>query len=596
MSRVADEVISELVNLGVSHFFIVVGGNAMYLDDAIRLKRIPYTAFHNEQAAAMAAEAYARIKGEIAVCVVTSGPGATNLVTGVAGAFLDSAPVFYIAGQAKSTEAVTQEMKPGVRQFGTFELPVLDILKPIIKTGKVLTSKDNVAETIKEMAQIALTGRPGPVYLEIPLDVQGTQSITEEKQEHIFMDRVIEASDSQEFIDSLYLALNASLRPLILAGHGVRASGGQGLLSRLVDAWNMPIVTTQLAKDLFPYSDRHFIGHVGLRGDRAGNLAVFESDLLICIGTSLQQQTIGYDASLFAPNSRKYIVDFEKSISKKGLPFEIEQSVDSDTVDILSKLLNSGNLNSRDVDQYEDWRTLNIGRKHALAVSLEPHDLTTPEINMYEFIGLLSLASDQQDIIVTDAGLCFYIMGQAFLLKEQQRYIVSGGLGAMGYALPASIGAIAAGVKRAICVTGDGSAQMNIHEFGTLASQNGNAIIFVINNGGYASIRNTQKSFFSTSLIGASRDSGVLMPIWEKVAEAYGLEFMKIEGRVNLQNNIKLALTVNSPILVEVICQYSQGLMPSVSSFKLDDGTLKSNPLHVMSPNIDNTELTVELN
>lgn len=596
MSRVADEVISELVNLGVSHFFIVVGGNAMYLDDAIRLKRIPYTAFHNEQAAAMAAEAYARIKGEIAVCVVTSGPGATNLVTGVAGAFLDSAPVFYIAGQAKSTETVTQEMKPGVRQFGTFELPVLDILKPIIKTGKVLTSKDNVAETIKKMAQIALTGRPGPVYLEIPLDVQGTQSITEEKQEHIFMDRVIEASDSQEFIESLYLALNASLRPLVLAGHGVRASGGQGLLFRLVDAWNMPIVTTQLAKDLFPHSDRHFIGHVGLRGDRAGNLAVFESDLLICIGTSLQQQTIGYDASLFAPNSRKYIVDFEKSISKKGLPFEIEQSVDSDTVDILSKLLNSGNLNSQYGDQFEDWRTLNIGRKHALAVSLEPHDLTTPEINMYEFIGFLSLASDQQDIIVTDAGLCFYIMGQAFLLKEQQRYIVSGGLGAMGYALPATIGAIAAGVKRAICVTGDGSAQMNIHEFGTLASQNGNAIIFVINNGGYASIRNTQKSFFSTSLIGASRDSGVLMPIWEKVAEAYGLEFMKIEGRMNLQNNIKLALTVNSPILVEVICQYSQGLMPAVSSFKLDDGTLKSNPLHVMSPNIDNTELTVELN
>jgi acetolactate synthase-1/2/3 large subunit len=596
LSRVADDVISELVNLGVSHFFIVVGGNAMYLDDAIRLKRIPYTAFHNEQAAAMAAEAYARIKGEIAVCVVTSGPGATNLATGVAGAFLDSAPVFYIAGQAKSTETVTQEMKPGVRQFGTFELPALDILKPIIKIGKVLSSKDNIAETIKKMAQIALTGRPGPVYLEIPLDVQGTQSITKEKQKCTFMDGVIEADDTQEFIESLYLALDASLRPLILAGHGVRASGGQGLLSRLVDAWNMPIVTTQLAKDLFPHSDRHFIGHVGLRGDRAGNLAVFESDLLICIGTSLQQQTIGYDASLFAPHSKKYIVDFEKSISKKGLPFEIEQSVDSDTVDILSKLLNAGNLNSQFGDQFENWRTLNIGRKYALAVSLEPHDLTTPEINMYEFIDLLSIASDQKDIIVTDAGLCFYIMGQAFLLKEQQRYIVSGGLGAMGYALPASIGAIAAGVKRAICVTGDGSAQMNIHEFGTLASQNGNAIIFVINNGGYASIRNTQKSFFSTSLIGASGDSGVLMPIWEKVAEAYGLEFMKIEGRMNLLNKIKLALSINSPILVEVICQYSQGLMPAVSSFKLDDGTLKSNPLHVMSPNIDSTELTVELN
>ena len=391
MSRVADDVISELVNLGVSHFFIVVGGNAMYLDDAIRLKRISYTAFHNEQAAAMAAEAYARIKGEIAVCVVTSGPGATNLVTGVAGAFLDSAPVFYIAGQAKSTETVTQEMKPGVRQFGTFELPVLDILKPIIKIGKVLTSKDNVAETIKKMAQIALTGRPGPVYLEIPLDVQGMQSITEEKQEHIFMNRVIEADDTQEFIQSLYLALNASLRPLILAGHGVRAGGGQDLLSRLVDVWNMPIVTTQLAKDLFPHSDSHFIGHVGLRGDRAGNLAVFESDLLLCIGTSLQQQTIGYDASLFAPNAKKYVVDFEKSISKKGLPIEIEQLVDTDMVHILSKLLNSGNLNSQYGGQLENWRTLNISRKYALAVSLEPHDIMTPEINMYEFIDLLSI-------------------------------------------------------------------------------------------------------------------------------------------------------------------------------------------------------------
>ena len=596
MSRVADQVISELVNLGVNHFFIVVGGNAMYLDDAIRLNGIPYTAFHNEQAAAMAAEAYARVKGEIAACVVTSGPGATNLVTGVAGAFLDSAPVFYIAGQAKSTETVTQEMKPGVRQFGTFELPVLDILKPIIKMGKVLAAQDNVAETMRTMAQVALAGRPGPVYLEIPLDIQGSKSVTEEKQEHILMHKVMKVDESQEFIESLHFALNSSLRPLILAGHGVRAGGGQILLSRLVEAWNIPIVTTQLAKDLFPYLDGHFIGHVGLRGDRAGNLAVFESDLLICIGTSLQQQTIGYDASVFAPNSKKFIVDFENSISKKGLPFEIEHSVNADAVDILSKLLNRSNSNSQNSDRFENWRALNIGRKHTLAVSLEAHDLTTPEINMYEFINLLSVASDQQDVIVTDAGLCFYIMGQAFLLKEEQRYIVSGGLGAMGYALPASIGAIAAGIKRAICVTGDGSAQMNVHEFGTLSSQNGNAIIFVINNGGYASIRNTQRSFFSASLIGASRDSGVLMPIWEKVAEAYGLKFMKIEGRTNLQNNINLALTVNSPILVEVVCQYSQGLMPSVSSFKLDDGTLKSNPLHIMSPNIDSTELTVELN
>ena len=215
---------------------------------------------------------------------------------------------------------------------------------------------------------------------------------------------------------------------------------------------------------------------------------------------------------------------------------------------------------------------------------------------MYEFANVLSEASFSGDAILTDAGLCFYIIGQGFLTKEGQRYIASGGLGAMGYALPASIGAVAAGCQRVICITGDGSAQLNVQELATLASTKGRAIIFVLNNGGYASIRNTQRSFFSPSHIGASESSGVLMPNWEKIAEAYSLNFMRIENRSDLKNGIDQALSTTTPLLVEVICQYTQGLMPSVSSFKLADGRLKSNPLHVMSPSLATSENPVELN
>lgn len=595
MHRVSDEIVRVLTKLGVKHYFLVVGGNAMHLDDAIRLSAIPYTAFHNEQAAAMAAESYARIKGEIAVCVVTSGPAVTNLTTGVAGAFLDSAPVLYISGQAKSNEMVTYDMKPGVRQVGTFELPGIEILGPITKSSRVLQLRDNVQEVIEELIETALRGRPGPVYLEVPMDVQGAEChVSEEPM--VISPGPSECDECISFANAFFDALRTSQRPLILAGHGVRIGRGREALLKLIDEMNVPVVTTQLAKDLIPYSDHHFVGHPGLRGDRAGNLAVFDADLLLCIGTSLQQQTVGYEPADFAPNSRKFVVDFEHSVSRKNVPFEIERLVDCEVSTVLQDLLRSCPAPSERHVDFGKWLELNADRKRDLAVSREPHDLSTLEINMYEFAKVLSESSLPGDTIVTDAGLCFYIMGQAYLTKEGQRYIVSGGLGSMGYALPASIGAVAAGSERVICVTGDGSAQMNVQEFATLASIEGQAIIFVINNGGYASIRNTQRSFFSPSLIGASESSGVLMPKWEKIAEAYGINFMRIESRSRLKNGIDQALSSTSPILVEVACQYTQGLMPSVSSFRQADGRLKSNPLHVMSPSLTPVENSVELN
>lgn len=596
MPRVSDEIIDSLLRLGVKHFFLVVGGNAMYLDDAIRISGCPYTAFHNEQAAAMAAEAYARVSGELAVCVVTSGPGAANLLTGVAGAFLDSAPVLYIAGQAKSTEQVNDEMRPGVRQFGTFELPMSQIFQPVTKKSHVLRKEDDARQLVHELARIATQGRPGPVFLEIPIDLQGAQHSTGEKITLGFEESEIQRTELQNFVETFFQAFLLSKSPLILAGHGVRVAGAADLLQALSMAWRIPVVTTQIAKDLFPYADVNFVGHVGLRGDRAGNIAAHEADLLLCIGTSLQQQTVGYDPKMFAPNSRKFVIDFEGSVSKKDIPIEISEYIDADVTSVLEKLLEF-KMPARDTsEQNEEWLSLNQKRKEVLSVVREPHDTSTEEINMYDFIYNLSEASAEDDIIVTDAGLCFYIMGQAYLLKRNQRYIASGGLGSMGYAIPASIGAAKAGDNRVICVTGDGSAQVNIQELATIVSNQSSIVIFIINNGGYASIRNTQKSFFSSEFIGASEATGVGMPDWKKMADAYNVDYLEIPRKANLKSGLAKALSSKRPLLVEVVCQMNQALMPAVSSFRDRDGTLISNPLHVMSPGIESEQSLIQLN
>lgn len=596
MPRVSDEIIDSLLRLDVKHFFIVVGGNAMYLDDAIRISGCPYTAFHNEQAAAMAAEAYARVSGKLAVCVVTNGPGAANLLTGVAGAFLDSAPVFYIAGQAKSTEQVSDEMSPGVRQFGTFELPMSKIFQPVTKKSYVLREGDDARQLVHELARIATQGRPGPVFLEIPIDLQGAQYSTDEKMTLEFKELETQTAELQNFVETFSQAFLLSKSPLILAGHGVRVAGAVNLLQALSTAWRIPVVTTQIAKDLFPYADDNFVGHVGLRGDRAGNIAVHEADLLLCIGTSLQQQTIGYHPEVFAPNSRKFVIDFEGSVSKKSLPIEVSEYIDADVTSVLKKLLEF-KVAARDTsEQNEEWISLNQNRKDVLSVAREPHDTSTDEINMYDFIYNLSEASDEGDIIVTDAGLCFYIMGQAYLLKQDQRYIASGGLGSMGYAIPASIGASKADNNRVICVTGDGSAQVNVQELATIASNQGSIVIFIINNGGYASMRNTQKSFFSSEFIGASEATGVGMPNWKKIADAYNVDYLEIPNKANLKSGLVEALSSKKPLLVEVVCQRNQALMPTVSSFRDKDGALISNPLHVMSPGIESEQSLIQFN
>lgn len=330
-NRVADYVVNRLIESGVDHFFILVGGNVMHLNDAIRVSNVPYTAFHHEQSATMAAESYSRVTGRIACVVVTSGPGATNVVTGVAGAFYDSVPLIIICGNAKSSDLRTQEMPRGVRQVGTFELPIHEICAPITKYSALITSSSHVVEVLDSAISGCLEGRPGPSLINLPLDIQGEQMpslLTPRKKD---VQATYDDSVNQFDLLELISELKSSLRPSVLIGHGVRVAGLSDQLLDLIERINVPIFTTQLAKDFVPYDNDLFVGHVGVRGDRPGNIGIHNSDFILCIGTSLHQQNIGYEPQLFAPNAKKFILEMDKSVSGKKLPIEakyIDNSID----------------------------------------------------------------------------------------------------------------------------------------------------------------------------------------------------------------------------------------------------------------------------
>jgi acetolactate synthase-1/2/3 large subunit len=581
-TRVADYVINRLIESGVNHFFILVGGNAMYLNDAVRISKTPYTAFHSEQAATMAAEAYSRVTGQIACVVVTSGPGATNIVTGVAGAFYDSVPLIVLCGNAKSSDLRQEEMPNGVRQVGTFELPIHDVCKPITKYSVLIRSTDSVVEILDLAITSCLGGRPGPSVLNFPLNIQG-QQITGINNK---VGKVSKASNEQH-IDSdglIYLIseLKNSSRPSVLIGHGVRASDTSEQLLHLLKKFNIPIFTTQLAKDFVPYEDDLFIGHVGVRGDRPGNIGIHNSDFILCIGTSLHQQTVGYEPELFAPTAKKFIIEIDGSVSGKSLPIQanyLEFSIDNFLTEIEKMEIDYFNSN-------EAWLKDLCQLKNRFSIAKEPHNFSTSEINLYQFVDQLSMSLEGNETVITDAGLCFYIMGQAFKLKLGQKYLVSGGLGSMGYALPAAIGASIVRDCTVIAVTGDGSMQMNVQELAVLGLLGTKTKIFVINNGGYASIRNTQRSFFGPEFIGVSDSSGLTMPNWSLISSAYGIEYKAILNALDLNKMLNEIMKSPKTQLIEVFCQHEQVVMPVVGNYKDELGNLRADPLFKMKPEI----------
>jgi len=587
MIRVAD-FISNFISdvLKVKDVFMVSGGGIMYLTDALYLnKKINVVCTHHEQASSMALEAYSRTTENFGVGFFTTGPGATNAITGLVGAWQDSVPCLFISGQAKRKETIYNSGIDDLRQFGVQEANIIPIVQSITKYAVLLNKPEDVKYELEKIVYIAKSGRPGPVWLDVPLDVQG--ALIESSNLRSFSPDEIEkikVKPTDEELEHFEKLLRASRRPIIIAGQGIRIARALDTFKEFIERFNIPVVTPYLGIDVL--SSDHFlnIGRIGIKGTRAGNFAVQNSDLVISIGSSLHVGVIGFEYELFAREAKKVVIDIDRTAHLKKT-INIDMYINSDAKEFLDCIKEFEIIHFD-----ENWVPTCLKWKEKYPVCLNEYANLKEKINKYYFIEKLSYFTNDDEIIISDAGSAYYAVSQAIKIKTKQRYITSGALATMGYTLPAAIGASVATKKRAIGITGDGSFQLNIQELQTLVHHKLPVKLFVLNNEGYLSIRFTQEKFFEKRFIGEGPDSGVSCPDTQKIANAYGIKFFRANKNSELDEIIKMTLEYDGPVICEIMTPRDQLIIPTVSSVKKEDGTMVSKPLEDMYPFLDREE------
>lgn len=589
--RVADYIFKYLADYGVRRVFLITGGGAMHLNDALKKeKRIKYVCTHHEQAAAIAAEGYARTSGNLAVVSVTSGPGGTNALTGVIGQWLDSIPVLYLSGQVKFETTIASCPDVNLRQLGDQEINIIDIVRPVTKYAKMITDPKTIKAELEKAIHIAISGRPGPVWLDIPLNVQGALIEEKDLESENIDDVPIAAED--KIISEVIEELQKAKKPLLIAGHGIRISKAKKEFLKLVDLLNIPVVTTFNGFDLITSNSDNFIGRIGTLGSRAGNFALQNADLVICLGTRNNIRQVSYNWSSFASRARKIIVDIDDAeLRKKTVKGDI--LVHSDAKIFITKLLEK---NPKNFKVNKVWLKWCQARKKKYSVVLDEYKKPSEHfVHPYHFIEELTSALDDNAIVVVGNGTACVGLFQAGIVKVEQRIFWNSGCAAMGYDLPASIGAALASGRDVVCLAGDGSIQMNLQELQTVKHYNLPIKIFILNNQGYHSIRMTQTSFFGGDFIGCDKDSGVSFPDNAKLADLYGLEYFRIDSTPRMKQTIKDVLSNTGAALCEVVLNNDYVFAPKLSSRKESDGRIISNPLEDLSPLLPRDEFKANM-
>ena len=580
--RVSDYIAKFIYDYGVKDVFMLSGGGIMHLTDGLACnKDLKVICCHHEQAASMALEAYARVNEHFGVGYFTTGPGATNALTGLAGAWLDSVPCLFISGQVKRKEAVYKAGINGLRQFGVQEINIIPIVSSITKYTAFVDKPEDIKYHLEKAVYLAKDGRPGPVWLDIPLDIQGAFIEENSLKGFISHDKTIK-NISDPDIKEIGRYLKSASRPIILAGQGIRIAKAIDVLLKIVDKYDIPVITTYLGVDIIANDHPNYVGRIGIKGDRAGNLAIQNSDLLIIIGSSLPVAEIGYEYNQFARDAKIIVVDVEKASHEKNT-IKINRFIQGDAKEFLAKMLLF--LNKEKVVFDKKWLSKCILWKKTYPVCLQEYGKLKSKVNIYYFLDRLSDKLNKNDVVVTDAGSAFYAGSQGIKVKQGMRYITSGGFATMGYSLPASIGVSRAiGNKRVMCVTGDGSFQQNIQELQTVVHYKLPLKIFILNNEGYLSIRVTQEKYFNNRLIGACCKSGVSFPDAKKIAKAYGIKFLRITNNKKLDIGLRRVLDYKGSVICEVMTPKDQLIIPTIASEKRSDGTMVSKPLEDMYP------------
>ena len=583
--RVADIVASFLVDQGIKDVFTLTGGGAMFLNDGIASNdNINAICNHHEQACAMGAVAYAKYKNGLATAMLTTGCGATNAITGLLDAWQDNTPVIFISGQIKRKET-SRNSKTNLRQFGVQEADIISIVESLTKYSVMVNEPDEILYHLERAAHLAMTGRPGPVWIDIPLDVQGF-FIEIDELKHFTPE--IEATQEIKGMERLVKMYEQAERPIILAGNGVRLSGSVDKLREFSSKNNIPCVVSYLAVDYFEQDSPNYVGRLGIKGDRAGNFAIQNSDLIISLGSRLSVCLTGFEYELFARNSKLIVVDIDEDEHKKDT-VDIDQFIHADVGNFLSKFA------SKITPKISgDWQNKCVHWKNKWPVYQGGYDADT--VNMYEFTKTLSELASEDEIVVSDAGSSYYVTSQSFTFNSnKQRYITSGAQADMGFTLPAAIGTCIAANKSVVGITGDGSFQLNIQELQTIKHYNLPVKLIVWNNNGYLSIRATQNKFFDGRRIGTDPESGVSFPEVEKIAKAYDLPYVKINNTAELRKKLTDVITASGPVVCEVMCPENQEIIPMVSAIKNDDGSMTSKPIEDMYPFLDRDEFLKEM-
>lgn len=595
--RVADFVAQAAFEAGIRQVFMVTGGGAMHLNDALaRHGGLDVLYMHHEQACAMAAEGYARIAGRPALVNVTTGPGGINALNGVFGAHTDSVPMIVVSGQVKRETIVANGSLP-LRQLGDQEADIVAMVRGITKSAVLVNDPREIRYELERAVWIATSGRPGPVWIDIPVDVQGAlvdpatlrgfDPLREPAHAHGSTGPNEEGMLHGEALRRAALAVAAALRrakrPIILPGAGIRIAGGYRVFRRFVDRTGIAVAPAFNAHDLLPDDHGSLAGRPGTIGDRAGNFAVQNADLVLVLGCRLNIRQISYNWTSFARHATKVMVDIDKAeLAKPTL--SIDLPVHADLVRFLETMLDV--MGSEPIPEpHGEYRSWCRSRKDAYPAALPAYFERQSPINPYAFASLLWDELEEDDIVVAANATACIVTFQTARIKEGQRLFSNSGSASMGYDLPAAIGAcLAAGRSRIVCLAGDGSFMMNIQELQTIVGNRLPVKVFLLNNGGYHSIRQTQTAFFPDNVAGCGPGDGVTFPDFLKVGTAFGCETRRCATLDSAREQVRAALDADGPVLCEVILDPAQPFAPKLSSRRLPDGRMASAPLEDMAP------------
>ena len=591
--KVSNYIAQFLACHGVTDVFMITGGGAMHLNDAIGHHRDLHCTYnHHEQACAIAAEGYARLTGKVAAVCVTSGPGGTNAITGVLGGWQDSIPMFVISGQVKR-ETTTWSTSVPLRQLGDQEFQIVDCVKGMTKYAHMITEPTEIRYHLEKAWYLCNHGRKGPVWLDIPLDVQASVVGEGELRGFVLEEETTGSMSGTEMLkihenpvydvrltNRIVEKISEAERPVILAGTGVRLSGAYEDFLRCIDNLQVPVVTAWNAHDLLWDAHPLYCGRPGSIGTRGGNFVVQNSDLLLVLGCRMNIRQISYNYREFAKHAYKIVVDIDEAELHKptvAIDMMIHANVADVVKDIADKSLETGN--------HQEWLRWCRGINERYPAALPDYFSRQKPLNPYAFIHRFSGCLSEGDKIICGNGSACVITFQTMQIKKEQRLFTNSGCAAMGYGFPAAVGcAVAEQGGRVICLDGDGSFQMNIQELQTVVYNNLNLKIFILNNNGYHSIRQTQTNLFEPPLVGVCDGNGLSFPDLEKIAYAYGIAYVKIDALADIPGKMRKVLEPEGPVLCEVVVDPEQNFEPKLSSRVLPDGRIVSPEIDDMYP------------